>query len=110
MNNRYANPFTRPQTFGVQPQFSAAPNPYAMSQQWPAATSTELWTHQQQMAQYQSDHHQQITIKCGHLLYQLQIIQQQLCKCYQLHPAGIRILIKLIKNNLKKYIFFLLHK
>ena len=54
MNNRYANPFTRPQTFGVQPQFSAAPNPYAMSQQWPAATSTELWTHQQQMAQYQS--------------------------------------------------------
>ena len=54
MNTRFPNPaYTRPQMFGTSQTFSATPA-YGAVNQWPAATSTELWTHQQQMAQFQT--------------------------------------------------------
>jgi hypothetical protein len=52
MNIHFPNTaYTRPQTFG-QPFDATAV--YGTVNQWPAATSTELWTHQQQIAQYQT--------------------------------------------------------
>lgn len=54
MNSRFpaVNPYQRPAMFGVGQPFGL-PSTYGANQQWPAATSTELWTHQQQL-QFQS--------------------------------------------------------
>ena len=57
--NRFSpapNAYTRPQVFGVA-GFGQPTSTYGLNQQWPAATSTELWS-QQNVAQFQTNQNQ----------------------------------------------------